>query len=168
MFSRTPSTVEHRAVVDGGEFAGRRLGLDLDDVGTGVIDLDRDLDFLADAHAPRRRRLALTGDGQLDGPGVARRRFGDLDLDRLFAAHQAEARGAQHFEPAVELSRLAGDERVNGRVEAERRGAAGHVMDVAVGEHDHAREPVRRHVGQRLAEVGEQHGAVALAVAGDG
>ena len=42
---------EHGAVVHGGELAGRGFGLDLDDIRAGVIDLDRDLDLLADAHA---------------------------------------------------------------------------------------------------------------------
>ena len=37
-------------------------------------------------------------------------------------------------------------------------------MHFALGDHDHAGEPVRRHVGERLGEIGEQHGAVALAV----
>ena len=74
-------------------------------------------------------------------------------------------RGAvRHLKPAVELAFLAGQKRVHRSIEAERRGRRGHVMHLAVGDHDHAREPVGRHVGQRLAEIGEQHGAVALAV----
>ena len=43
-------------------------------------------------------------------------------------------------------------------------GGGGHVVHLAVGDHDDAGEPVGRHVGQRLGEIGEQHGAVALAV----
>ncbi len=43
-------------------------------------------------------------------------------------------------------------------------GGSRHVMHLAVGDHDHAGKPVRRHVGKGLREIGEQHGAVALAV----
>src|SRR4029077_7241175 len=67
--------------------------------------------------------------------------------------------------PAVEFTWLAGEQRVYRRIETERRGVSRHVMDIAVGEHDPAGEPVRGHVGQTLGEVGKEHGAVAVAVA---
>ena len=50
------------------------------------------------------------------------------------------------------------------RLETEARGRSRHVVHLAVGNHDHAGKPVWRHVGKRLREVGEQHGAVTLAV----
>ena len=112
-------------------------------------------------------RFALAGDGELHGAGVAGLGLGDLDLDRLGAANEPEARRLQDLQPAVELAGLAREQRMHRCVEAERRGARRHVMDIAVGQQHHAREPVGRHVGKRLAEVGEQHGAVAVAVAGD-
>ena len=57
---------EHGTIVDRGELARRGLGFDLDDIGAGVIDIDRDLDRLADPDVARYWRLALMGDGELD------------------------------------------------------------------------------------------------------
>ena len=156
---------EHGAIVDGGELALGRLGFDLDDIGAGVIDIDRDLHRFADADGPRHRRLALMGDGELDRAADLRgRRIGDLDLDLLGAADNAETGRAQDLEPAVELALLAGQKRMHRRIEAKAGGGSGHVMHLAFGNHDHPGEPVGRHVGKRLGEIGEQHGAVALAV----
>ena len=99
------------------------------------------------------------------GRGAVRRRgVGDLDLDVLGAADDAEAGRAQHLQPAVELAGLAGQKRLHRRIEAEPCGGGGDVVHLAVGDHDHPGEPVRRHVGQGLGEIAEQHGAVALAV----
>ncbi len=110
---------EHGAIVDGGELARGRLGGDLDDIGAGVIDIDQDLHGLADADGPRHRRLALMGDGELDrAAAFCRRRVGDFDLDLLGAADNAEARRAQDLKPAVELALLAGQQRMDRRVEA--------------------------------------------------
>src|SRR5215210_5912657 len=86
---------EDRAIVDGCELAGRGCGRDLNDVGAGVVDLDRNLHRLADAHASRRGGLALAGDGQLDRAAAARPRLGHLDLDLLLATDEAEAWGAE-------------------------------------------------------------------------
>ena len=142
---------EHGAIVDGGELARGRLGFDLDDIGAGVIDIDRDLDGLADADGPRHRRLALMGDGELDrAAGLRGRRVGDFDLDLLGAADNAEAWRAQDLEPAVELAWLAGQQRMDRRIEAKAGGGSGHVMHLAFGDHDHPGEPVGRHVGQEL------------------
>ena len=74
-----------------------------------MIDVDRDLDLLAETHALRHGRLALMGDGELDRfARLRRRRIGDLDLDVLAAADNAEAGRAQDLEPAVEFAWLAG------------------------------------------------------------
>jgi hypothetical protein len=50
---------QHRAVVDRGEFAGRRLSLDLDDVRSGMVDGDGNVHLLADEHALDGRGIAL-------------------------------------------------------------------------------------------------------------
>ncbi len=76
-------------------------------------------------------------------------------------------RGDQ-LDAAVELARLAGQQRMHGRIEAERGGRSRHVVDLAVGDHDRRRRAVGRHVGERLIEIGEQHGAVAAVDIGDG
>ncbi len=106
-------------VVDIGELAGRGIDLDAHDIGTGVVDLHGNLDGLADANGLLRRLLALMGDGQDRGSSSARLGLGNLHLDRLNAADNAEARRGQHLKPAVELARFAGEQGVHRRVEAE-------------------------------------------------
>jgi hypothetical protein len=156
---------QHRAVIDRGELALGRLGLDLDDVGAGMVDIDRNFDLLAELHALHDRRLALMRHGQLDRTtGAGTRRVGDLDLDVLTGADDAEPRRAQDLEPTVELAGLAGEQRMYRRIEAEVCGGSRQVMHLAVGDHDHPGKPVWRHVGKSLREIGEQHGAVPLAI----
>src|SRR5262249_54557329 len=160
---------KHDAVVYGGNLAGRGLRLDLHDVRTSVVDLDRDFHLLSDAHVLNRREgFALASDGELDRGRIARGGLGDLELDWLLAADEPKARRAQHFKLAVELAGLASDERMHWRIEPERRGIARYVMHVAVGQHDDAGKPVRRHVDQALGEIREQHGAVAVAIGSGG
>ncbi len=63
---------------------------------------------------------------------------------------------------AVALVRAAGDERVQRRAEAEQRGDGRDVVDDAVGDHDDAGEPVRRHVGEAVRQRREQARAVVV------
>ena len=65
---------------------------------------------------------------------------------------------------AVALVGDAADQGVNGRRESERAGVGRHVVHPAVGDEDRACHAVRRHVGERCVERGEQAGAVGLAV----
>ena len=71
-------------------------------------------------------------------------------------ADDAVARRFQDLDAAVELVGRAGEQRVHGRVEAERRGGGRHVVHFAVGQQDDAGEPVGRGIGERLVEIGEQ------------
>ena len=88
----------------------------------------------------------------------------DPERDRLRLADDAEARCGDDHDTAVALVGDAADEGVNGRGESERAGVGGHVVNPAVGDEDRARHAVRRHVGERRVERGEQAGAVGLAV----
>ena len=106
------------------------------------------------------------GDGaRLDDVAVAahrdlgRARLGALILDAvgdgLRLADDAETRRGDQRDAAVALVLAAGDERVNGRGEAERAGVGRYVVDPPVGDHDRAGDAIGRHVGERRTERGE-------------
>ena len=69
---------------------------------------------------------------------------------------------------AVDLVRMAGDQRVQRRGKAERGDVGRHVVHAAVGDQDGAGDAVGRHVGKRRRERREQPRAVGLAVGGAG
>ena len=71
---------------------------------------------------------------------------------------------ATMHDAAVAFVGDAADQGVNGRREAERAGVRRHVVHPSVGDEDRACHAVRRHVGERCVERGEQAGAVGLAV----
>ena len=155
---------QHGAIVDGRELAFGGLGFDFDDVGTGVLDVDRDLDLLAETHALRRGRLALIGDGELDRfARLRRRRIGDLDLDVLAAADDAER--------ARLRPRACGRIRLACRLEARapapsKPSPAAEAGTSCTSPSVIMTTPASRSGGtsKRLGEIGEEHGAVALAV----
>ena len=120
-----------------------------------MVDRDIDLDGIADAHGLRHGALALMGDRKRGDIVLARLGLGHLYFDGLRAADNAEAGRGGHFEPAVELVLLAGEKRVHGRIEAERRRLLRNVVDLAVRDHDDAGQAVGRNVGQGFAEIGE-------------
>ena len=151
----------HHAVVGGGELARRRLQLDLDDVLAGVRERHLDRHGAADLGGARLVGAAFAAD--LEGDPVAGAALAaGLDHARLDVARRADdavARRLQHLDAAVELVGLAGQQRVHGSVEAQRLRRLGHVVHLAVGDHDDAGQPVGRRVGERAVEVGEQVGA---------
>ena len=98
--------------------------------------------------------------------GAALGGLGDLDLEGLLAANKAETRGGDDLKPAIVLTRLTGNESMHRRLEAKRCGGAGHIMHLALGDEDRAGEAVARHIRQALGEIGEEHGPVAIGVAG--
>ncbi len=73
----------------------------------------------------------------------------DAEGQLLLFADDAEARRADDLDAAVELIRLAADQPVDRRVEAELLVDIGHVVDLAVGDEDRAADPCRRHIGKR-------------------
>ena len=62
--------------------------------------------------------------------------------DGLRLADDAEARRGDERDAAVALVLAAGDERVNGRGEAERAGVGGYVVDAPIGDHDGAGDAI--------------------------
>ena len=69
---------------------------------------------------------------------------------------QAVARRLDHFDAAVEFVRLAGQQRVHRRVEAQRRGRLRDVMHLSVGDEKDAGDAVGRGIVQRRIQVGEK------------
>ena len=138
-------------VVDRGQLARQRRHFELEDVLAGVVDRDRDVEPLADAGVVARERLAVALDRD-------RRRLAVVvavehaHADGLALADDAEARRLDQFEPPVALALVAGDERVQRRVEAERVDLGGDVVDDAVGDEDGAADALGRHVGERVAQ----------------
>ena len=76
-------------------------------------------------------------------------------------ADNGEALGVHHRQLAVALAMIARDQHLQRRLEGS--GLARRVMHFAVGDHDGARDPAGRHVGQRIVQGGESLGAVILA-----
>ena len=153
------------AIVGGGELAVERLGLDLDHVRAAVIDPHRQREWRAGAHLAAQNGLPVAAHGDEGGAGAAA--LHHLPADGLVAADDAEAGRLHEPDLAVALVGAAGDEGVQRGVEAEQLGRGRDVVDDAVGDEEHAGEPVGRHVGEGVGERREQAGAVvAFAVAG--
>ena len=87
----------------------------------------------------------------------------DAQRDVGLLADDGEARGADDGELAVALVVLPDDQRLERRVHGELVGRR-RVMHFAVGDDDGARDALRRHIGKRAVECGEQLRAVVLAV----
>ena len=71
---------------------------------------------------------------------------------------------ADNRDAAVALVLAAGDERMHRRLEAQRGGIGGNVVDPAVGDQERAGDAVDRNVRQRRGQRAEQFGAVGFAV----
>ena len=84
--------------------------------------------------------------------------------DGLALPDDAEARRGGDGDAAVALVLLPGDQCVHRRLEAERGGARGNVVDAAVGDQERAGDAVDRHVRQGRGQRAEQFRAVGLAV----
>ena len=95
-------------------------------------------------------------------------RIGALILDPisdgLRLPDNAEARRGNERDAAVAFVLVSGNQRMDRSGEAQRCGVGRHVMDAAVGDHDHAGNAIGRNVGKRRAKRGEQTRAVGLAV----
>jgi hypothetical protein len=146
------------AVVGRGDLAFDRLDLEFEDVvaaarhgeaerlfGAGLGDLGCDL-------------VAIKADGD------ARRRFradaviNHAEFQLLRLADNAEARGADDLDAAVEFVLPAGDERVHRRIETGKGGGFRNVVHLAVGDEDRAADARARHIGNRRVQGVEQAG----------
>ena len=102
-----------------GELALDRRDLELDHVRPGVVDRRRDFDPLADPGVDARDRLAVAPHRELDRLAVVGA-VEDARDDDLVLADDAVARRLDQFDAPVTLALVAGDERVQRGVEAER------------------------------------------------
>ena len=126
-----------------------------------MLDRRLDLDALADLGLDSGDRLAVAAHGEphrLAMVGAVEHARGD----DLILADDAVARRLDEFDAALPLALMAGDQRMQRRVEAERRGGRGNVVHVAVGDHDRAADPLGRRVGERAAQRGEQPRALGV------
>jgi hypothetical protein len=57
---------------------------------------------------------------------------------------------------------------MQGRGKSQRGSIGGHIMNAAIGDQDGARDAIRRHIGERRRQRGEQLGAIGFAVGGAG
>ena len=139
---------EERAVVVEGELVLAGADFQLDDVGAGVADGDRQLDRAADRHVDALHDLAA--DRQRHRRGAAGG-IVDAELGDDVAADHAEARRLFQHDQPVAFVLLAGDQRMHGRAAQLRRHAGRHVMDLAVAQENDAGQSLRRNLDQRRA-----------------
>jgi hypothetical protein len=154
---------DHRAIVDGGQFIVERRRLDLDDIGAGVRDRHGQLDLGADDDAAFLEYVAVAPDRHLRR-ATARALILDAETDNLRLADDAETRRLGQDDTAVDLATVPGDQRMQRRGKTERGDIGRHVVHAAVGDHDGAGNPVRRHVGKCRGQRRKQPRAVMLAV----
>ena len=153
--------VDDRAIAVGRKLVGDRGDFELDHVRAGMPDRHFDVDALADLSFDVGDRLAVPAHGQfhrLAAVGAVEHARGD----DLILADDAVARRLDQHDAALPLARMAGDQRMQRGVEPERGGRGGNVVDDAVGDQDRAADPLRRRVGERAAQRGEQLGAVGV------
>ena len=80
----------------------------------------------------------------------------------------SKARRLDELDAAVALALMSGHERLNGRLEAERFGLGGNIVNDAVGQKNSPADALRRNVFQNFGERAEELGAViARCVVGD-
>ena len=155
---------DDRLAVAVGDLVLHRRDFELDDIRAGVVDRRLDLEVLPDFGVQRRDRLAVAAHRH-------RRRLAlivgidDARDDRLVLADDAEARRLDELDAPVALALVAGDEHMHRRVEAERARRGRDVVGVSVGEQHRAADPLRRRIGQRRAQRGEQLRAAVVEVA---
>ena len=141
----------HRLVVDRGQFVGKFGDLQFENIVAGVIDRRGYFEPFADARLHRGDRLAVAAHGDFGRLAmiVAVEHAGD---DGLALADDAEARRFNQLDAPVALALVAGDQHMQRRLEAERRGVGGSVVGNAVGDEDRAGHALGRRVGERFAQ----------------
>ena len=84
----------------------------------------------------------------------------DSDAKNLVLADDPKTRRLDKFDAAVALALMAGDQRVQRRLEAQGLGLGGNVVDETVGDEDRRADPVGGYVFQRLRQRRKQQRAV--------
>ena len=142
----------------GGQFSIGSVEFDFDNVRARVRERHLDAHLAVDLRLDDFVRPALAAHLQRDVgrplAGLAGFAHGDLDGARL--ADEAELGRLDDLDAPVELVRGTGQQRVHGRIEAERCGVLGNVMHLSVGDHDHAGDAIGRRVVQGCVQIGEQ------------
>jgi hypothetical protein len=157
--------VHHGLVVHLRQLAGQALDLELDHVGTAMLDPDLDRERRVGAHLLAGEDLAVAPDRQHRPAGAAA--LLHLRPDRLVLADDPEAWRLDELDLAVALVGTAGNQSVKGGLEAQSLDGGGDVVHHAVREQHHPGEPVRRHVSEAVGEGREQPRAiVARTIAG--
>ena len=82
----------------------------------------------------------------------------------MVLADNPEAWRLKQLDPPVALAFMAGDERVQRRLEAERARVRWNIVDDAIGDHEDAAEAFQRHVGEPRIQGRKQPGAVGFAI----
>ena len=125
--------------------------------------VDGDADLLAAAHGALGEHIAVAANYDaraLAGHALIVETIGDI----LGLAHNTETRRGDDGDAAVALIAAAGDQRMHRRVEADRGRIGGNVMHAPISDQECAGDAIRRHIGQRRCDGGEQFGAVSLAI----
>ena len=149
------------AIVEFGEFTLQRVGGEFEDVVAAMRNRHRNVDRGAGPGALLRDDLAIAPHG--DGDPVRsclHAAILKLQRDDLLGADKGEFRGAGNGETAVDLVLAARHQPVQRRVETKVRGLFGDVVDLSVGDHDAAADPLRRHVREAVGQRGEERRAV--------
>ncbi len=142
------------------------LNFELDDRAAGMAERHVDQVLVADGDGIRRDFGAVDPEMHGDGGPRLKVRVEHAVLHVLRLAEDGEAGRPVEHDAAVVLAFLAGDQRMDRGVEAERVGVLGNVVDDAVGDEDGAGDLIGRHVVDQLGQLGEERGAVAVGTVG--
>ena len=157
--SRTPSIVSTALLLIAVSSSGQRLDFKLDDIRAAMLDPDRHAQPLAGLGDQRRDGIAVA-------PHLEDHRLGLVrgvehpQFDRLILADNAKARRLKKLDAAVALAFMAGDQRMQRRLEAERIHIRRNIVDKAVRDHEHAADALGRHIGEARVQRRKQPRAV--------
>ena len=151
--------VDHGAIAVGGDLAFDRRNFELDHVRAGMVDRRLHIDPLSDLGVDRRNRLAVSPHRELDRFAVVGA-VEDARFDDLILADDAVARRLNQLDTPLPLAFVAGDQRMQRRVEAKRGRGLRNVVRVAVGDDDRAADPLGRRIGERAAQSSEKFGSL--------
>ena len=138
-------------VVESRQLIRKRRHFEFDDVRPAMLDLHRNARHDAGSRAHDAEFDAVAAHDHVDvlAPVVG---VEHPHRNRLVLANDAKARRLDEFDAPVALARMAGDERMQRRAEAEIVGARRNVVHDAVGDEDRAADTLRRHVRQRAVQ----------------
>ncbi len=156
----------HRLVVDRGEFAVHRLGVEFEHALAAVAQAQRNFHRLAGPRQHARHHLAVAPHRHRDRIARPVGLLGFHGKDDVLA-DQAEPRRLDQHDAAVALRGVSGDQSVERRLEARGGERRRNIVDLAVRHHDHCAEPLAGDIGETRVQRRKQPRAVAaLGLAG--